>query len=85
MLLLDNCSSHTLSDEEKSNLPKRLFSFFLPQNVANKHQPAEMGIIVIIKVGYIVIFLEKLLYIFDIEGGYLRAYSERTTQIENAR
>ena len=39
-----------------------------------------MGMIAIIKVGYKVKFLEKLLCIFDIEWGYLRAYSERNKQ-----
>ena len=46
-------------------------------NVTNIPQPADMGMIDSIKVGYKVTLLEKILSIFGIEGGYLRAYSER--------
>ena len=35
ILFLNNCSSHTIYDEEKSKLPKQNFSFFLPPNVNN--------------------------------------------------
>ena len=80
ILLLDNCSAHTLSDEKKSKLPNQISIFFLPPNVTNTHQPYEMGMIASIKVGYKVTLLEQLLSIFDIEGGYLRAYAERNKQ-----
>ena len=80
MPLLDNYSAHTISDEEKSKLPKWIFVFFLPPNVTNKHQPADMGMIFSIKVGYKVTLLDQILSIFDIGGGYLRVYDERKKQ-----
>ena len=80
MLLIENCSAHTLSDEEKSKLPKWLLILFLPLNVTNAHQPSYMGIIASTKVGYKATLLEHLLSIFDIEGGYLRAYAKRKKQ-----
>ena len=80
MILLDNYSAYTLSDEEKSRLPKSIFILFLPPNVTNTHQPADMGMIASIKVGYTVTLLEQLWYIFDIEGGYLRASAKRKNQ-----
>ena len=69
MLFLGNCSFHTLSYKDKLKIPKRLFVFILPPNVANTHQPDEMGIIASIKVGYKVTLLDQLLSIFTIEGG----------------
>ena len=42
--------------------------------MTNTHQPAYMGMISSIKVSYEVTLFEQLLYIFDIEGGYLRTY-----------
>jgi hypothetical protein len=50
ILLLDNCSAHT--DLDESRLPKKLIIHFLPPNVTSCHQPADMGIIAAIKVGY---------------------------------
>ena len=74
MIFLDNCSAHTLYYEEKAKLPNRIFIFFLQPNVTNTHQPSDMDMIYSIKVGYKVTLLELFLSIFDIEGGYLRAY-----------
>ena len=54
--------------------------FFLSSDVTNTHQPAYMGMISSIKVGYKVTFLDQLLSIFDIEGGFLRAYVEKKKQ-----
>ena len=73
MLLLDNCSAHTISDEEKSKLPKRNLIFFLPLNMTRTYQPSDMSMIDITEVGYKVTLIEQILYIFYIEGGYLRA------------
>ena len=67
-------------NEEKFKLPKRLFILFLPLNANNTDQTADMGMITSIKVGYKVTLVEQLLSIFDIEGGFLRAYSERQKQ-----
>ena len=74
---LENCLDHTLSDEEKSNLPKRIFILFLTPNVTNTHQQDYMGMIVSIQVGYKANLLDNLLYIFYLEGGYLREYPKR--------
>ena len=48
--------------------------------MTNTHQPADMGVITSIKVGYKVTLLENLLYKFNIKGGYLRAYAKRKNQ-----
>ena len=80
ILFLYNCSAHTIYDEEKYKLPKRIFVFFLPLNVTNTHQPADVGTISSIKVGYKVTLLDQLLPIFDIEGRYIRAYAKRKNQ-----
>ena len=62
-----------------SKLPKRLTVHFLSPNVTSVHQPADMGMIASLKVGYKVIMLRKLLDIFDVEGGYKAAYEKRKT------
>ena len=69
ILLLDNFSGQTNLD--KSSLPQNLEIMYFPENVTNKHQPADMGTIASLKVGYKVSMLEMLLAIFDIEGCYV--------------
>ena len=46
-------------------------------NVTNTHQPDDMGMISSIKVRYKFNLVDKILCIFDIEGGYQRAYAKR--------
>ena len=70
-------SAHNISDEEKPKLSKQILIFFLPHNVTNKHQLADMDIISSIKVGYKVTLLEQLLSIFDTKWGYLREYAKK--------
>ena len=77
MPLLETFSSHNLCDEEKSKLPNHIFVSFLPPNVTNTGQPADMGIISSIKVGYKVTLIQQLLYNFDTEGVYLWEYTKR--------
>ena len=48
--------------------------------MTNTHQPDDMVMISSIKVAYKGKIVEQLLSIFDIEGGYLRAYDERKKQ-----
>ena len=45
--------------------------------MTSNHQPADMGMIASLKVGYRTKMLEKLLAIFDEEGGYERAAEAR--------
>ena len=48
--------------------------------MTNTHQPDEMVMIFRIKVGYKVTLIEQILYIFDIEGVYLRTYAKKKKQ-----
>ena len=66
LLLLDNCSAHKINMEL---LPDWLKIVFLPPNVTNRHQPADMGMIASLKIGYKINMLTQLLEIFDKEGG----------------
>ena len=52
--------------------------------MTNTRQPAEMGMISSIEVGYKATLIEQLLSIFDIEGGYLREYDKRDKKIVDA-
>lgn len=73
-MLLDNCTTHHI---DISVLPEKLVIYFLPPNVTNTHQPADMGMISTLKVGYKTVILQKLLDVFDVEGGYKLSSIER--------
>ena len=77
ILLLDNCSAH---DIDMTQLPKKLIIKFLPPNVTNTHQPADMGMIASLKLGYKSLYLRILLDIFDSDGGYEQAAIRRNKQ-----
>lgn len=77
LLLLDNCSAHKFDEKKISN---KIIIHFFPPNVTNKHQPADMGMISTLKVGYKAYMLEKLLTIFDCDGGFKWAYKRRKQQ-----
>jgi hypothetical protein len=68
ILLLDNCKAHT--DLDKSRLPQKLVILFSPPNCTSFMQPADMGMIASLKVGYRVLMLKKLLAICDDEELY---------------
>ncbi len=68
ILLLDNCKAHT--DLDKSRLPQKLVIPFFPPNCTSFMQPADMGVIAGLKVGYRVLMLKKLLAICDDEELY---------------
>jgi DDE superfamily endonuclease len=74
IMLLDNCSAHKI---EESILPPWLHILFLPPNVTNKHQPADMGMIAALKAGYKTKMLSGLLDLFDAPGGYEAAAEAR--------
>jgi hypothetical protein len=57
-----------------------LFIIFFPPNMTSNHQPADMGQILSLKVGYRAIMLRKLLAIFDVEGGLEKAAVLRMRQ-----
>ena len=69
MVFLGNSVGHTLYDEEKYQISKRLFIFFLPPYVTNTYQPDDMSMVSSIKVSYKVKLLDQILSIFYIEGG----------------
>jgi DDE superfamily endonuclease/Tc5 transposase DNA-binding domain len=77
ILLLDNCSAH--SDIANGSLPFWLHILFLPPNMTSNFQPADMGMISSLKIGYKLTMLSKLLDIFDQEGGYEGAAKIRKT------
>ena len=58
---------------------------FLPPNVTNKHQPADMGMIASLKVGYKTKILMQLLEVFDKEGGYEEAARLRKSTRKGCR
>jgi hypothetical protein len=71
ILLLDNCSAQTNLDALL--LSRNLEIEYFPENMTNTHQLADMGIIASLKVGYKLSMLERLLAIFDVEGGNKKA------------
>ena len=77
ILLLDNCSAHKLSETQLGMLPDWLKIVFFPPNVTNRSQPADMGMIASLKIGYKTTMLAILLDIFDEEGGYEDAARRR--------
>ena len=50
ILLLDNFSAHQMKESEKPS--KNLHLLMLPPNITSNHQPADMGIIASLKVGF---------------------------------
>jgi len=63
LLLLDNCPAHCGLDSNK--LPKKLILLFFPPNCTSFLQPADMGMIACLKVGYKAEMLRRLLAICD--------------------
>ena len=59
-------------------MPQNLTLKFLPPNVTSKHQPADMGIISTLKVGYMVSLLDQLLEFF-----ILMVYSNVLKSVEH--
>jgi hypothetical protein len=76
LLLLANCTADYL---DRSKLPDKLIIFFLPPNMTSNHQSPDMGMIASLKVGSKMRMQEKLLAIFDEEGGYEAAGEARKT------
>lgn len=64
ILLLDNFSGQT--NLNKRSLPQNLEKVYFPEKVTNKHQPADIGTIANLKVGYKVSMLEMLLSILTL-------------------
>jgi hypothetical protein len=71
LLLLDNCPAHINLDKNK--LPPKLVIEFFPPNCTSFLQPADMGMIACLKVGYKANMLRKLLAICDDESLYQEA------------
>lgn len=83
VLLLDNCSANTNLGETK--LPKKLIIRFFPPLVTSHHQPADMGIIATIKVGYRTLMLVRLLALFDEPDGFENAEQARKRRRRGCR
>jgi len=58
---------------------------FLPPNVTNKSQPADMGMIALLKIGYKTNMLLQLLKFFDEVGGYKAAAEQRKSTTRGCR
>jgi hypothetical protein len=71
LLLLDNCPAHSNLDREK--LPSKLVILFFPPNCTSFLQPADMGMIACLKVGYKATMLRRLLAICDDDSLYQEA------------
>ena len=67
ILTLENCTAHEI---KQFFLPNHIGIKFLPLKVTIFHQPADMGIIASLKVGYKALYLWKQLEIFDTPGGF---------------
>ena len=67
ILILDNCSAHNI---DFLTISKHLTVKFLPPNITSRSQPADMGMINSLKLGYKSNYLRTLLRIFDTDGGY---------------
>jgi len=63
------CRAHKIND--------LITVFFLPPNLTNKHQPMDMGMIAALKVGYRVVMIRGLLFVFD------NHTPEQITQLQN--
>jgi DDE superfamily endonuclease/Tc5 transposase DNA-binding domain len=74
ILMLDNCPAHKI---EEASVPSWCHIVFLPPNMTSNYQPADMGMIASLKIGYKVNMLSKLLDIFDGEGGFEGAANAR--------
>jgi hypothetical protein len=85
LLLLDNCSAHTMDRKDTHASEALLIIFFFPPLMTNTHQPADMGMIAAAKVGCRSIMLGKLLAIFDVEGVYERVATSRLRQRRGCR
>jgi DDE superfamily endonuclease len=76
ILILDNCTAHKI---DTTILPTWFHLIFRPPNMTSNFQPADMGMIASLKIGYKAIMLQKLLDIFDAEGGFEGAANIRRT------
>ena len=69
----------------KDAYPDKIMLYFLPPGVTSRHQPADMGMIAALKVGYCVKMLDSLLAIFDVDGGYASAATARALQKDGCK
>jgi DDE superfamily endonuclease/Tc5 transposase DNA-binding domain len=76
ILILDSCPAHKIN---AALLPSWCHIIFLPPNMTSNYQPADMGMIASLKIGYKLTMLRKLLEIFDEEGGFEGAANTRRT------
>ena len=75
VIFLDNCSAQT--DLNPDQLPDRLTVVYIPPNMTINHQPADMGIIASLTVGYKTTLLRNLLSVFGMEWRYQNVARQR--------
>lgn len=84
VLILDNCPAHKSLEHPEyckaRGIPAEIIFLFFPPNLTCHLQPADMGIIAVLKVGYKIILLTTLLPLFEEENAYekLKALREKT-------
>jgi hypothetical protein len=83
LLLLDNCPAHV--DLDKNKLPAKLVLLFFPPNCTSFLQPADMGMIACLKLGYKANMLRRLLAICDDDSLYKEALVQENEQEEAVR
>jgi len=74
IIILDGCKAH--EGIPSSELPEKCHFIFLPPNLTSRHQPADLGMISTLKVGYKTIMLTTLLDILDDPRHFERALRE---------
>ena len=83
IIILDNCSAH--KGIPANQLPAKCHLIFLPPNLTSRHQPADMGMISTLKVGYKTHMLRALLCILDDAAAYATAISEGERQVSGLK
>ena len=68
-LIIDNCSAHKYFEDSdvarKFGLPDKLCIILLPPNLTSRIQPADMGIIAVLKVGYKLFMVRSLIVVYE--------------------
>ncbi len=79
LLLLDSCPAHANLDKNK--LPSKLVILFFPPNCTSLLQPADMGMIACLKVGYKANMLRRLLANCNDDSLYQEALDAGQSQV----
>ena len=84
ILLLDNFSAHQKIIND-SQLPKKLHILFFPPNCTSFLQPADMGMIASLKIGYQMTMLTILCNVCKSRESYEEAVANGKVSVEDAK